>query len=51
MRLVSYIALGLVFEKVFIALWNLTEEDTTTSELPSNLILMEILPRLPIKLL
>ncbi|GJY91311.1 zinc finger, CCHC-type containing protein [Tanacetum coccineum] len=51
MRLVSYIALGLVFEKVFTALSNLTEKETTTSELPSNLILMEILPRLPIKLL
>ncbi|GJZ73646.1 F-box domain containing protein [Tanacetum coccineum] len=51
MRLVSYIALGLVLENVFTALWNLTEEETTTSELPSNLILMEILPRLPTKLL
>nr|GEW50792.1 F-box domain-containing protein [Tanacetum cinerariifolium] len=49
MRLVSYIALGLVLENVFTALWNLTEEET--AELPSNLILMEILPRLPTKLL
>nr|GEU54133.1 hypothetical protein [Tanacetum cinerariifolium] len=49
MRLVSYIALGLVLENVFTALWNLTEEKTM--ELPSNLILMEILPRLPTKLL
>ncbi|GKB51231.1 hypothetical protein Tco_0901984 [Tanacetum coccineum] len=52
MRLVSYIALlGLVLENVFTALWNLTEEETTTTELPSNIVLTEILPRLPTKLL
>ncbi|GKC44701.1 hypothetical protein Tco_1062423 [Tanacetum coccineum] len=52
MRLASYIVLlGLVLENVFTALWNLTEEETTTTELPSNIVLTEILPRLPTKLL
>ncbi|PWA33955.1 F-box domain-containing protein [Artemisia annua] len=52
MRFASYIALGLaVLKNVFTVLWNLTEKDTVTTELPSNIILMEILPRLPTKLL
>ncbi|PWA69210.1 F-box domain-containing protein [Artemisia annua] len=52
MWFVSYIALGLaVLKNVLTVLCNLTEKDTITTELPSNIILMEILPRLPTKLL
>ncbi|PWA84708.1 F-box domain-containing protein [Artemisia annua] len=51
MRFVSYIALGLALKHVFTVFGDLTEKETTTSELPSNIILMEILPRLPTKLL